>query len=175
MASPTPLVSFLLFFFGSFSMTAINEPRMAMAMPKQHKPERISPEKIPHMTGRITPVALMGARMDIVPMARLRYNKNMAITPIIPAGMAQKRSGSLGKGDFNDKRIIPRRKVPIREEIIKILSVDRLLLLRPPIKSAMPQPKQANMDNVIGNTCYPSWVFNQALTFFACFKNRLKL
>ena len=94
----------------------------------------------------------MGARIDMVPIARLRYNKNMAATPMIPAGMAHKSKGSSGKGEFNDKRIIPRRKVPVRDEIIKILSVGRLRLLRPPIKSAMPQPKQANMDNVIGNT-----------------------
>jgi hypothetical protein len=134
-------------------MTASNEPTIAMTMPKLHKPERISPEKTPQRTGRITPVALMGARMDMVPMARLRYNKNMAAIPMIPAGMAQKSKGSLGKGDFNNKRIMPRRKVPVREEIIKILSVGKLRLLRPPIKSAMPQPKQANMDNVIGNTC----------------------
>jgi len=133
-------------------MTAINEPKMAIAIPKLHKPERVSPEIIPQITGRITPVALMGARMDMVPTARLRYNKNMAITPMIPAGMAQRSSGSSGKGEFNDKRIIPRRIVPISEEIIKILSVGRLRLLRPPIKSAMPQPKQANMDSVIGNT-----------------------
>lgn len=174
MASPTPLVSFLLFFFGSFSITANNEPKMAMAMPRRHKPERVSPEKNPQMTGIITPVALIGARMDMVPIARLRYNKNMATTPMIPAGMAQRSSGSSGKGEFNPKRMMPRRKVPVREEIIKILSVGRLRLLRPPIKSAMPQPKQANMDNVIGDTCGSSWLFvlNISLTCFNC---RLKL
>jgi len=116
------------------------------------KPERVSPKRIPQMTGRITPVALMGARMDMVPTARLRYNKNMAIIPMRPAGMAQKSSGSSGRGEFSSKRITPRRKVPVRVEIIKILSVGRFRLFSPPIKSAMPQPKHANMDNVIVNT-----------------------
>ncbi|MCK5696461.1 MAG: hypothetical protein KAH62_07725 [Desulfobacula sp.] len=155
-------------------MTANNEPKRAMAMPKLHKPERESSEKIPQMTGIITPVALIGARIDIVPIARLRYNKNMAAIPMILAGMAQRSSGSLGKGEFNDKRIMPRRKVPVREEIIKIPSVGRLRLLRPPMKSAIPQPKQANMDNVIGNNYGSSWlfVFNNSLTCFNC---RLKL
>jgi len=133
-------------------MTAINDPKMAMTIPNKLKPDRVSPKKIPQMTGRITPVALMGARIDMVPTARLRYNRNIAITPMNPAGMAQKRSGSLGRGLSNKKRSPPRRKVPTREEIIKMLRVGRLRLLSPPIKSAVPQPKQANMDNVIGNT-----------------------
>jgi len=126
-------------------------------MPNMHRPERVSPKKIPQMTGRTTPVALMGARMAMLPTARLRYNINMAAIPMKPAGTAHKINGSLGKGDFNNKRIPPRRKVPVREEIIKMLSVGRSRLLSPPIKSAMPQPKQANMDNVTGNTADPHW------------------
>jgi hypothetical protein len=132
-------------------MTAIIEPIMAMAIPDKLRPDRASPKKMPQRTGRITPVALMGARMDMVPTARPRYNINMAITPTGPAGMAHKSAGSLGRDRFHNTRMMPRRKVPVREEIIKIPSVGRFRLLRPPIKSAMPHPKQASMDNVIEN------------------------
>jgi len=138
-------------------MTARKDPIMAMAIPSMQKPDKASPEKMPQTTGIITPVALIGAKMDMVPSARLRYSRNMAAIPIKPAGMAQKSRGSRGKGMPLDTRIPIRTKIPVSVEINKIISVGRLRLLRPPIKSAMPQPKQAIMDNVTGSTIIVSF------------------
>jgi hypothetical protein len=104
------------------------------------------------MTGKITPVAPIGARIDMVPIARLLYRRYIAIRPTGPARMAHMSIGSSGSGDLINERMRLSTMVPVTLDINNMLSVDKLRLLRPPIKSAIPQPKQAKIDSVIDIT-----------------------
>jgi hypothetical protein len=76
----------------------------------------------------------------------------MAIRPTGPARIAHISPESSGRGNLINKSVRPRTMVPLTLEIIKMLSVDRVRLFRPPIKSAIPQPKQAKIDSTIGIT-----------------------
>jgi hypothetical protein len=74
---------------------------------------------------------------------------DMAASPVIPAGTAQISRGSEGNGLFMNHRIRERKTDPVKVDTSKIISVDMVLLLNPPMKSAMPQPKQASTDNIM--------------------------
>jgi hypothetical protein len=98
----------------------------------------------------MTPVALMGAKIEMVPMARLLYKRYTANRPTGPAGTAHMMAGSSGIGDCISQRTRPMIAAPLTLETTRILSVDRFRLFKPPIKSAIPQPKQAKIDSAMG-------------------------